>query len=86
MLDEDGINDPDTLPPTGEGYDDGFTTSTPSPHEHHALPDDWASVEALALVEADRVLDEHREGEREREEREREGAEPPPPRRRGIFQ
>ena len=46
--------------------------------------DDWAAVEALALVEADRVLEEHREGERELEERRREGAEPQAQRRRGF--
>ena len=49
-----------------------------SPHE----PDDWADVEAHALVSADRALVEHLDGELEREEREREGAGPPTPRRR----
>ena len=52
-----------------------------SPHE----PDDWADVEAHALVSADRALVEHVDGELAREERAREGADPPP-RRRGIFQ
>lgn len=69
----------------GDGYDDGVPTSTPSPSDHRA-PHTWAAVEALALVSADRCVQEHRVGEREREEREREGAPDPPPRRRGIFQ
>lgn len=49
-------------------------------------PDDWASVEALALIEADQCVQEHVDGELARAEREREGADPPPPRRRGFLQ
>lgn len=48
--------------------------------------DDWASVEAQALVEAARVLEEHRVGELAREERLREGDDPPRAPRRGFSQ
>lgn len=53
-----------------------------SPYEQ---PQTWAEVEALALVSADSVLEEHRAGEVARKEREREGADQPRAPRRGIF-
>ena len=52
----------------------------------HGPPDDWADVEALALVEVDQALREHREGELAREEREREGDDRPGAPRRGFVQ
>jgi len=52
----------------------------------HEPIDEWAAVEALALVSADQALVEHRVGELAREERRREGADESPPRRRGFSQ
>lgn len=66
-MDDEDLNI-DEQPPTGTGYDDGF----PSPQGPSSrAPHDWAEVEALALVEADLALEEHRVGELARAERER---------------
>lgn len=48
-------------------------------------PQTWAAVEALALVEADRALVEHVEGEAERDERRRDGEPEPHAPRRGFL-